>query len=57
MPEGVEFATPVVAGSQRDLPVVSIHLPRSALAEEENEAPEAPPEPEVIKQASEEEKE
>lgn len=55
LPEGVEFAPAVVAGSERDLPVVSIHLPRSALvAEEEEGAPEAPPPPEAIKQSDDE---
>lgn len=56
LPEGVEFATAVVVESQRDLPVVSIHLPRSALAEG-TEAPETPAAPEVITQPSEEGKE
>lgn len=54
LPKDVEFTTAIAAGSQRDLPVVSIHLPRSALAEEETAAPEAPAAPEVIKQGAEE---
>lgn len=50
LPQGVEFATPVQAGAERDLPVVSIHLPRSALAaEEETGAPVAPEAPEALK--------
>lgn len=56
LPSGVEFATAVTPDTERDLAVVSIHLPRSALAAEEEttEAPEAPTAPEAIKQTSDE---
>jgi large subunit ribosomal protein L25 len=57
LPKGVEFATPIQAGTERDLPVVSIHLPRSAIAaEEETGAPVAPDAPEAIKQTAAEDK-
>lgn len=52
LPEGVELAMPVETGSERDLPVVSIHLPRSALAAEETAAPVAPTAPEATKQTA-----
>ena len=53
LPPGVEFATAVQPDTERDLPVVSIHLPRSAVAsEEESGAPQAPGAPEAIKQTA-----
>lgn len=57
LPKGVEFVTPVQAGTERDLPVVSIHPPRTAVVEEEAGAPVAPGAPEAIKQTAAEEKE
>jgi large subunit ribosomal protein L25 len=51
LPKGVEFATAVPAGTERDLPVVSAHLPRVNLAPEDTGAPVAPEAPEAIKQA------
>jgi large subunit ribosomal protein L25 len=56
LPRGVEFSTAVQADTDRDLPVVSIHLPRSAaVVEEELGAPEAPSAPEATKQTAAEE--
>jgi large subunit ribosomal protein L25 len=58
LPEGVELTTAIAAGTERDMAVVSIHLPRAALvAEEETGAPETPVAPEAIKQTAEEAKE
>lgn len=58
LPKGVELATLVQSGTERDMVVVSIHLPRIAIeTEAETEAPEAPPAPEAIKQSAEEPKE
>jgi len=58
LPKGVELTTAIAASTERDVAVVSIHLPRAALvAEEETGAPETPVAPEAIKQTAEESKE